>query len=290
MAINFSNIGLQEPSTISNRIGAVTIVRGSTAEQQEILVVGDPESSLGMARVVDSAPNSTHFGLVVRVAQPSTGPFQISSLAGVVSVNFASTASVRVTQSTATDLRAAVSAGSTDAGNFFPVRIVDSSGTGWARLGQDYTDGSTTSTLVAQGLVFNNSTNNTMRVVGITQPLPVQLVKSSPTRNSTTVSVSSSNSTAFYTLISSVAGVSPCVYAYAVTSTVVTPMLLEFISDTSAPKWGLYLGSASSGVTGANLAVSPPGALFQGSAGSAINVRLGSTGVPVQVSVSWFAE
>ena len=74
----FSNIGLQEPSTITNRVAAVTITRGSTAEQQEILVLGDAESSIGLARVVAATPDSTMYGLVVRqvgahaVSQAST--------------------------------------------------------------------------------------------------------------------------------------------------------------------------------------------------------------------------
>ena len=268
MAITFSNIGLQEPSTVTKSVASVTITRNSSAEYQEILTMGDPETAAALARVVAAAPDSTHYGLVVRIAQPSTGPFQISSVAGNVTVS-------AVTQTAA---------------SYFPVRIVDSSGTGFAPISLDYTDGSTTSTLAAPSLAFNNSSNNTMRLVGITQPWPVQLVKSYPTRNSTTVTVNSSASSAFYSLISSVASVAPCVYAYSVTSTAVTPMLVEFVSDTSAPKWGILIGSASSGVTGANLAVAPPGAIFQGGAGSAINVRLGSTAVNVQVSVSWFTE
>lgn len=247
----YGNIGLAEPSTITKSLATVSLTRNSSTVHQEIMTIGDAESSLGVASVVDSAPPSTEFGLVTRsLCYP----------------------------------------GSSAATDYLAVRIVDSSGNNWASLGVDYTNGSTTSTLVGNGLVYNNSSNDTMRVVGLTQPLPVQLVKSTPTRNSTTVNINSSASSAFYALISSVAGVAPCVYAYAITSTAVTPMLVEFVSDTSAPKWGLMIGSASSGVTGANLAVSPPGAIFQGGTASAINVRLGSTGVDVRVSVSWFTE
>jgi hypothetical protein len=140
MAVTFSNIGLQEPSTITNRVAAVTVARGSTNEQQEILVLGDPETSNALARVVAAQPDSTHFGVVTR---------------------------------------SLVYAGSSESTGYFPVRIVDSSGTGFAPLGVDYTDGSTISTFIAPGLTFNNSSNDTMRLVGLTTPFPVQITDSS---------------------------------------------------------------------------------------------------------------
>lgn len=55
----FGNIGLQEPSTITARVATVTISRGSTAEQQEILVLGDVTDSNAVGRVLGSAPAST---------------------------------------------------------------------------------------------------------------------------------------------------------------------------------------------------------------------------------------
>lgn len=88
MAITFSNIGMEEPSTITNRASAVTINRGGTDEQQEILVIGDPESSVAIARVLAATPASTEYGLAVREIVPqSTGPFAISSVGGVVAVS-----------------------------------------------------------------------------------------------------------------------------------------------------------------------------------------------------------
>jgi hypothetical protein len=109
---NFSNIGLQEPSTITNRVAAVTIDRGGTAEQQEILVLGDGESSGAVARVLNAAPDSTTYGLVVRPLGQST-TVQVSSVAGVVVISPVSTASLRVEQSTAADLQATVTQAST---------------------------------------------------------------------------------------------------------------------------------------------------------------------------------
>lgn len=112
MTVTYSNIGLQEPSTITNKVAAVSIDRGSTTEQQEILVLGDPQSSLGLAQVVASDPASTAYGLVVRPVGYST-TVQVSSLAGTVLVSPVSTASVRVAQSTAADLQATVTPAST---------------------------------------------------------------------------------------------------------------------------------------------------------------------------------
>lgn len=87
---NFSNIGLQEPSTITNRVAAVTISRGSTAEQQEIMVLGDAESSNGLARILNVPPVSTDWGLVVRPVGAST-TVNVSSVGGVVTVQQNST-------------------------------------------------------------------------------------------------------------------------------------------------------------------------------------------------------
>lgn len=111
----FSNIAGQEPSTVTFRVATVQIARGSTNEQQELLTLADPESSLGVARIVAAAPDSTHYGVVVRqvgYTAPST-TVQVSSLGGVVSVLPAAGASVRVEQSSAADLQAQVAQAST---------------------------------------------------------------------------------------------------------------------------------------------------------------------------------
>lgn len=68
MAITYSNIGLAEPSTLTKSVASVVIQRGSTNEHQEILCLGDGQSSLGIAVVLASNPPSTAFGLAVRIA------------------------------------------------------------------------------------------------------------------------------------------------------------------------------------------------------------------------------
>lgn len=84
MPITFGNVGLAEPSTITKVVASVVIARGSTSEHQEILVIGDPQSSLGLARVIATAPTSTEFGQVVRIA---SGPSSAADLQVQISGN-----------------------------------------------------------------------------------------------------------------------------------------------------------------------------------------------------------
>jgi len=110
----FSNIGLQEPSTITGRVATVSISRGSTTEQQEILVLGDPETSNAIARIQNTAPASTDWGLVVRPVGAST-TVNVSSVAGVVAVAQDSTVwAVQSAQSGAWTVRATLSSTSAD--------------------------------------------------------------------------------------------------------------------------------------------------------------------------------
>lgn len=78
MPITYGNIGGAEPSTVTFKAGTVSIARGSTTEQQEIIVLGDPQTSNGIARVLAAAPVSTEFGLTVRIAG---GPSSVADLA-----------------------------------------------------------------------------------------------------------------------------------------------------------------------------------------------------------------
>ncbi len=114
----FSNIDLEESATVTARVGAVTIDRGGVLEQQEILHVGDPDSSSALAAVTNTAPDSTRYGVNVRIVSgPSSAAdlaLTVSSLAGAIaSVSSLSTGSVRVTQSSAVDLTVTVAGYST---------------------------------------------------------------------------------------------------------------------------------------------------------------------------------
>lgn len=71
----FSDIGLSQPaaSTITMKLRSVTQDVNSTVVHQEVLTLGDAESTLGLARVLATTPASTAFGLVIRQGrEPST--------------------------------------------------------------------------------------------------------------------------------------------------------------------------------------------------------------------------
>lgn len=84
MAISFSNIGGAEPSTLTFKAGTVALTRGSTVEQQEIICLGDPQTSNAIARVLAAAPTSTEFGLLVRIV---SGPSSAADLPVLISGN-----------------------------------------------------------------------------------------------------------------------------------------------------------------------------------------------------------
>ena len=63
----YANIGGAEPSTLTFKVATIQIARGSTNEQQEILCLGDNNSSIGIARVLAAPMASTEYGLGVRI-------------------------------------------------------------------------------------------------------------------------------------------------------------------------------------------------------------------------------
>lgn len=391
------DINLEEPSTVTKRLAAVEIERNSTAQYQEVMVLGSPNSttSLALAEVTDSVPASTTMGLVVRVAQPSTGPIAISSIAGPVTVrSSAANALVTVYQSTATDLLARVNqgignssagdrwrvmtanssaadynavrlvdssgtgyhgptnplpialtdssnavvkaadsannairvnvvagaaAGSTNvtvsrmvgnssAGDYMPVRIVNSSGDGFAAPAVDYMHDSTmtASTVTGPGVVLRGSATapsaisgddrfvlqwalrNGAAVSALTDAngAIVNTSTSAPSSNAVgiitrpvvsgmqTYAASTTGQSTATTLVSSAAGSKAFVYAYSITSTASTGPVAAGFYDGATLKWPIRL---SSGFAGANLAVSPPAYLFSGSTGAALTFNVAST-------------
>lgn len=195
---------------------------------------------------------------VTSVDAASTGPIAISSIAGVsvVRPETGSTWSVRPLQSSAADLQVTA-------------RINTSSG--------GAVEGSTT-------------TLSTGSVLG----LNVREVMPSG-RQSTTVVITSTASTALYTLVSSVANLKHCVTAYFVGSTHTLPSTLVFWSSNAIDRWAVNFGSGSSGITGANLATVAPDWLFQTDVSNALRVSIegGSSGastVIARVSIKWFTE
>lgn len=252
----FSNIGGAEPSTVTFRAGGVNIARGSTTEFQEIICLGDPTSSGAIAAVSSVAPAANEIGLVVRLAgniQGNSTVFQGTS-PWLISGNST------VVQGTSPWIIAGNSTVKQSGGDIWSVAVAGS--------------------------------------VDSSQYLPVRLTNGSafttvdlPTIQSTTVTLNSSASTALYALVSSVASQRQKVFAYHVTSTATAATKLIFQSSNgTAVKFHVGFGSGSSGVTGANLSVTPPAWLFATAAGEALNATLSSTGVNVDVSISYFSE
>lgn len=316
-------IGLAEPSTITKSLRTVTQdIAGTGDVHQEVMTLGGANSTLEIARVQATAPASTAMGVVVRIAGGPSSAVDLqarvnqgignssagdrwSVIAAPASTLWASSAGfhfdssgyLQVTQAGApsTVITIARMVGNSSAVDSMPVRIVDSSGTGFALLGTDYTDASTTSTLVAPSLTYNNGTNNTMRLVGTLQPLPVQLRTGTLSYESTTAFVTSTHSTAVYALVSSVAASVHKVYAIHVTSTHTRPSTIVFMSSLVGDIWAGCFGSGSSGVTGFNMAVTPPAFLFKTRASEALNVRIEeqssvTSTTLARVSFSYFTE
>src|SRR3990167_4301746 len=230
MAITFSNIGLAEPSTITNRVAAVTIPRGSTNEQQEILCLGDVQSSLGIAVVTDTTPASTAFGLVVREAVPQSTTVAVSSLGGVVSIAQNSTTfAVQLSQySTTANVsslagRVLVDQNSTvwptQVSSVAGVVAVQQNSTTWAVQLTQYSTTANVSSLAGRVLVDQNSTVWPTQVSSVAGVVAVQQNSTTwavqLTQYSTTANVSSlagrvlvdQNSTVWQAQVSSLAGI-----------------------------------------------------------------------------------
>lgn len=82
----FNHISGQEPSTVSFKLATVTQTRNSSLMHQEILTLGDPESSLALAAVLNAKPPSTTWALAVREVSTHSTTVNVSSVAGVVAV------------------------------------------------------------------------------------------------------------------------------------------------------------------------------------------------------------
>jgi hypothetical protein len=264
-------IGVSQPaaSTITMVVRTMVQQVNGSNTHQEVMTIGGAESTLEIARVIAATPDPTAYGVVTRSFIYDGGDSH------------------------------RVQPGSTTPSGAFPVRIVDRAGSSFADLGVEYTDASTTSTLAAPGLAYVNGTNATMRVVGITQPLPVQLRTGSLTYESTTAFITSTNSSAVYNLVSS--GASQVkVYALSVFSTHTRPSTIVFMSSGGANGgsdiWAGQFGSGSSGITGFALAVTPPAFLFRTAVNEPLRVRIeeqstaANSTTLARISLSWFAE
>ena len=312
------------PTTIvavSSLAGAV-IVRSSAADAlgtvyqstytalNGLMRLADRDASTNVAAVLNATPASTAYALAIREVAPTT-TVQVSSVAGAViarssaasflasvyqstaadlnvtvagysTITTVSTGSVRVHQSTAADLNVTVAGYST----------IVSVSTGSVRVHQ--------STAADLQLTARVNTSSGGGVEGSTTAPAVGVIglhvrQVFPTLLSTTTLITSTHSTAVYALVSSAAGLRHKVYAYFVGSTHTNPSTAIFMSSLAIDRWHVNFGSGSSGITAANLALTPPGFLFATDSQNALNVRIeGGSSVTSTVlarfSIGYFTE
>ena len=325
----FGNIDGEESATVTFRVAAVSIDRGSTSELQEILVVGDPDTSNAIARVTQAAPASTNAGLNVRILSgpssvadfsvravlPSTygdhGLRVLQSTAGDLNVTVAgyvapsttiaisSVSGPVICRSSAADMNVTVAGYSTtvNVSSLGGAVIVRSSAADFAAtVSGNVGQASTVWAVQVDGRVrAQNSTIGDL-LASVQQNSTVWQVQNKPVFPSilsTSQSITSTHSTAVYSLISSEAALRHKVCAYFIGSTHTNPSTLVFMSSLASDRWHVNFGSGSSGMTGANLANAIP--IFVTDAANALNCRIegGSSvtaTVVTRVSFSYVTE
>ena len=92
------------------------------------------------------------------------------------------------------------------------------------------------------------------------------------------------------TVVSSVASQRIKVYAYSITSTAQAVNTLTFASSLGNAIWHIQMQSVSSGISGANLAVSPPAWLFGTAANEPLVFKVTGTTGSYHLSFSYFVE
>lgn len=252
----YSNVKGMNPSTVDFKLATLTVSRNSTNQHQELITLADHLSSLGITRVLASPMASTEFGLGVRII---SGPSSVSDLAVRAVLSSTQADNVVTIQSPSSGI---------------PVNIVNASAsdndTGAIAGGK-----SSVTLVIAENFGWNGSTN-WQKIEGSTAvamqgafgltvrsgfPRPLTTASTSAFAGSTALSVCASNAT-----------VRSKVYAYSITTTNQTATQLGFYAG-STLVWAVRLQALSSAVSGANLAVTPPGYLFENSTGQPITLN-----------------
>jgi hypothetical protein len=188
----FSNIGIEESSTLTGKVATVVIQRGSSNEHQEILCLGDPTSSLAVAAVTSSAPAGNAFGLGVRLVGGPSSAVDVTIRALLSSTNTDNPVRA-VLSSTSTDnpisignivaTAGRIPIGSTAADNVVTVGTI-SAGAGRINIGSTAADnvislgtisagagriniGSTAADNVVRALLSSTSTDNPVQIASI---------------------------------------------------------------------------------------------------------------------------
>lgn len=314
----FNHIGGAEPSTVTFKLATVTQTRNSSVMHQEIMALGDPDSSLALAAVLNAIPASSVWGLVVRPVGNSsiqgnctvvqgTSPWVI---AGNSSVAQASTVweaqitnQVRVSNSTAADLLVQISGNSTAiiqgnstvaplAGSTWNTRPIQSSA-GDLQMTATPAAGSTWNVRPVQSSAADHQVTATIGTNLQSSVMPSSgssgLIVRQVIDGIATFASTSALATTSAAVTSSAANLRSYVTAYTITSTNQTPAHWGFYSSNATLLWPMTIAALSSGVAGANLASAAPAYLFRTAAGEALNFKTaGSTVAGVQMGVSYF--
>ena len=252
------NVTVAGYSTIATVSTGSVRVHQSTAADLNVTVAGYStivSVSTGSVRV----HQSTAADLNVTVAGYST-TVQVSSVAGAVIMrSSAADAIITVKNSTIGELLASVQQNSTVWQT--QAKIQDSSGVSPNIVGTRPSTG-------AQGIAIRTILND------------LQSTAFSTIGNGSTSS----------TIVSSVAGQRVKVYAYSITSTVQAVNTLTFASSLANPIWHIAMQAFSSGISGANLAVTPPAWLFATAAAEPLVFKVTGTTGSYHLSFSWFTE
>jgi len=248
------------------------------------------------------APPSGSSGLIVRIA---SGPSSAADLQ--MRPVFSST-------NTDNPVRAVLSSSSADN----PVRCFGPASTTWASSAGFHFDSSgALNVTIVNGSATDNDTGalaggktslaitmaQTFGWDGTTNWMKVQASSASPSSNAVALNVRpvlnavtnycnstvGSASTAT-TIVSSAATTCPYVYALSLMSTELTSINVAFM-DGATQKWVGKVQAPSSGISGFNLAVSPPAYLFKGSTGAPLTFNIsGSTIVGMSLSVAYWVS
>lgn len=224
----------------------------------------------------------------VRSLQSSAADLQVTATPAV-----GSTWSVRPVQSSAADLQVTATP---VAGSIWNVRALQSSAADLNVTVAGYSTVGTVSTVSGRVLVDQNSTVWPTQVSSVAGRVLVDqnstvwsMQWTLPTLLSTSRSTVGNNSTR-ETLVSSVAGQRVFVYAYSITSTVQAVNDVGFFSSNANLLWPLVLQSLSSGISGANLAVSPPAFLFATATANPLTFGVTGTTGTYKLGLAYFQQ
>ena len=296
------------PSSAADLVSNVSSVAGRVLVDQNSTVwpvqVSSVAGRVDVGEYSTAAPLTGSTGLIVRLA--STGVRVINSSAADLLANVSSVAGRVLTDQNSTvwavQVDGRVRAQNSTIGDL--LASVQQNSTVWAVQvdGRVRAQNSTIGDLLAS-VQQNSTTWLTQAVIrdssgvayaGVTtrpstavQGLPVRTVLND--LQSTAFSTIGNNSTSS-TIVSSVAAQRVKCYAYSITSTVQAVNTLTFASSLANLIWTVQMQSLSSGISGANLAVTPPAWLFATEAASPLVFKVTGTTGSYHLSVSYFVE